>query len=54
MADIAIWMAGHISVPLYPILAPTSIEQILVHSEAKVMFVGKLTGWEDMLGGSSW
>jgi long-chain acyl-CoA synthetase len=51
MADIAIWMAGHISVPLYPILAPTTITQILDHSGAKVMFVGKLSGWDEMRAG---
>ncbi|MEH6584450.1 MAG: AMP-binding protein [Halioglobus sp.] len=51
MADIAIWMSGHISVPLYPILAPTTITQILDHSGAKVLFVGKLAGWDDMRAG---
>ena len=51
LADIAIWMAGHISVPLYPILSPTTIKQILDHSGAKVLFVGKLTGWETMQAG---
>lgn len=51
MADIAIWMAGHISVPLYPILSPSSIKQILDHSGAKALFVGKLTGWETMQAG---
>ena len=51
IADIAIWMAGHISVPLYPILSSTSIKQILDHSGAKVIFVGKLAGWEEMSKG---
>lgn len=51
MADFAIWMAGHISVPLYPILSPNSIRQILEHSESKVMFVGKLENWEHMSTG---
>lgn len=48
MADIAIWMAGHCSVPLYPVLASKTIKQILDHSESKVLFVGKLQGWEAM------
>src|SRR5688572_12292248 len=39
MADLAIWMAGHISVPLYPTLSSGSIRQILEHSESKVLFV---------------
>ncbi len=48
LADIAIWMAGHVSVPLYPILTPQTIRQILDHSESKLIFVGKLDGFADM------
>ena len=48
MADFAIWMAGYVSVPLYPTLAADTIRQILEHSEAKLLFVGKLDGWEAM------
>ncbi|MDN3919004.1 AMP-binding protein [Roseateles violae] len=51
MSDLAIWMAGHVSVPLYPTLAPETIRQILEHSEAKALFVGKLDGWETMKAG---
>ncbi|MDO9072814.1 MAG: AMP-binding protein [Rubrivivax sp.] len=51
MSDLAIWMAGHVSVPLYPTLAPDTIRQILVHSEAMACFVGKLDGWEGMKPG---
>ncbi len=51
MCDFAIWMAGHVSVPLYPTLAAETIRQILVHSEAKLLFVGKLVGWEAMKPG---
>ncbi len=51
MSDLAIWMAGHVSVPLYPTLAPDTITQILSHSEAKACFVGKLDGWEHMKPG---
>ena len=46
MADFAIWMAGHVSVPLYPTLAADTIRQILEHSESKLLFVGKLDGWD--------
>jgi long-chain acyl-CoA synthetase len=46
MVDLAIWMAGHISVPLYPTLQSKGIKQILDHSEAKLLFVGKLEEWE--------
>jgi long-chain acyl-CoA synthetase len=51
MADFAIWMAGYVSVPLYPTLAAGTIRQILEHSEAKLLFVGKLDGWEEMKPG---
>ena len=51
MCDFAIWMAGHVSVPLYPTLAAETIRQILTHSEAKLVFVGKLDGWEAMKPG---
>jgi len=51
MSDFAIWMAGHVSVPLYPTLAAGTIRQILEHSEAKLLFVGKLDGWAGMKPG---
>ncbi len=51
MSDLAIWMAGHVSVPLYPTLAPETVRHILVHSESKACFVGKLDGWEGMKPG---
>ncbi|MEQ1686063.1 MAG: AMP-binding protein [Burkholderiaceae bacterium] len=51
MCDFAIWMAGHVSVPLYPTLAAETIRQILVHSESKLLFVGKLDGWDAMKTG---
>ncbi len=51
LADFAIWMAGHVSVPLYPTLVATTIRHILDHSEARLLFVGKLDGWEAMRPG---
>lgn len=51
MSDFAIWLAGAVSVPLYPTLAPATIRQILEHSGAKLLFVGKLDGWEGMKPG---
>ena len=51
MTDWAIWMAGHVPVPLYPPLAADTIRQILVHSESKLLFVGKLDGWDHMKPG---
>ena len=51
MSDLAIWMAGYVSVPLYPTLAPETITQILTHSESQACFIGKLDGWEHMKPG---
>ena len=51
MADWAIWMAGHVSVPLYPTLAANTVRQILEHSESKLLFVGKLDVWDEMKPG---
>jgi long-chain acyl-CoA synthetase len=51
MSDLAIWMAGYVSVPLYPTLTAQSVRQILEHSEAKACFVGKLDEWETMKPG---
>ncbi len=51
MTDWAIWMAGHVSVPLYPTLASGTVRQILEHSEAQLLFVGKLDVWDEMKAG---
>ncbi len=51
MSDFAIWLGGFVSVPLYPTLAAGTIRQILEHSGAKLLFVGKLDGWADMKPG---
>jgi long-chain acyl-CoA synthetase len=51
MSDLAIWMAGHISVALYPTLNAETVRFILEHSEAKLIFVGKLDSWEEMKPG---
>jgi long-chain acyl-CoA synthetase len=45
MTDLAIMMSGHVSVPIYPTLSATGIRQILEHSEAKVIFAGKLDNY---------
>ena len=51
MTDLAIWMAGYVSVPLYPTLAAGTVRQILTHSEAKACFIGKLDGRDTMKPG---
>lgn len=42
IADLAIMMGGFISVPLYPTLSALHIRQILEHSGARLVFLGKL------------
>lgn len=51
MADLAIMMAGHVSVPLYATLTAPSIKQILEHSGAKAIFVGKLDDYKNQQEG---
>jgi long-chain acyl-CoA synthetase len=51
ICDYAIWMAGYVSVPLYPTLAADTIRQILEHSESRLLFVGKLDGFDGMKRG---
>ncbi len=48
LTDLAIWMAGHVSVALYPTLNAETVSYILEHSEAKLVFVGKLDTWDEM------
>lgn len=51
MADLAIWMAGHVSVPVYPTLSADGVRYILEHSESKVIFLGKLDSFEKQKSG---
>jgi long-chain acyl-CoA synthetase len=51
MSDLAIWMAGYVSVALYPTLAASTVAQILTHSDARACFIGKLDGWDSMRPG---
>ncbi|NOY70139.1 MAG: AMP-binding protein [Deltaproteobacteria bacterium] len=52
MADLAIWMAGHVTVPIYPILTADIVKYTLKDSESKFLFVGKLDAvWDEMKKG---
>ncbi len=51
MSDWAIWMAGHVSVPLYPTLNADTVSYIVDHADIQVMFVGKLDDWDAMKPG---
>jgi long-chain acyl-CoA synthetase len=53
LADLAIIMAGHVSVPIYPTLKDDSIRPIVEHSESVLVFAGKLddfSGQKDAFG----
>lgn len=51
IADLAIIMSGHITVPFYPNLTSNQLNQVLTHSESKVIFTGKLDDWKGMKSG---
>lgn len=51
IADLAIWMAGHVSVPLYPNLTADSVAHVLTHSQARLALIGKLDDWSAMAPG---
>jgi len=53
ISDLAIMAAGYVSVPMYPNLNEKTVKQILEHSEAKAIFVGKLDAapWKEMQPG---
>lgn len=51
IADLAVWMAGHVSVPLQPTLSVAALRQVVEHSAARLIIVGKLDGWETLRSG---
>jgi len=51
ITELAIWMAGHITVALFPTLDEKTVKYILSHSEASMLFVGKLDVWDEMKPG---
>ncbi len=51
MADLAIWMAGHVSVPVYPTLPASDVRYILEDSETRLVFFGKLDHPDDIRAG---
>lgn len=46
LSDLAIMMAGYISVPIYPTLGPDTIKYVLEHSESKAIILGKLDDYD--------
>ncbi|QUM83070.1 AMP-binding protein [Moritella sp. 28] len=48
--DLAIMYAGYISVPIYSTANAKTINYVLDHSEAKVLFIGKLDNYQSLEG----
>jgi len=53
LADLAISMAGYVTVPVYPTLTGDTVAYILEHSESQLCFIGKLDDnpWNEMKEG---
>ena len=51
IADLAIIMAGYISVPFFPNLKSNEIENLLEFGDVKALFVGKLENWDEIKKG---
>tara|TARA_R110002110_G_scaffold406421_1_gene626304 strand:+ start:111583 stop:113256 length:1674 start_codon:yes stop_codon:yes gene_type:complete len=51
ICDLAIWMAGHATIALYPTLNADTVEYILDHSDSRLVFIGKLDDWDAMREG---
>jgi long-chain acyl-CoA synthetase len=45
MAELAVWMAGGTTVSIYPTETAETVRYVLEHSEASLLFVGKLDTW---------
>jgi long-chain acyl-CoA synthetase len=50
LADLAISMAGHVSVPIYPTFNGEALDYILQHSAAKAAFIGKMDDISSLQG----
>lgn len=51
MSELAIWMAGFTTVAIFPTEGDKTIQYVLEHSGAKLLFVGKLDTWENQKAG---
>lgn len=51
MAELAIWMAGYTTVAIFPTETAQTVNYVLEHSDARLLFVGKLDLWEHQAPG---
>jgi long-chain acyl-CoA synthetase len=47
MAELAVWIAGYTTVAIFPTERSATVRYVLDHSEASLLFVGKLDTWEE-------
>ena len=45
MAELAIWLGGYTTVAIFPTETADTVRYVLEHSEASLLFVGKLDNW---------
>ena len=53
IADLAIIMAGYVSVPFFPSLKSHEIKNLLEFGDVKALFMGKVENWEEIKKGIS-
>ena len=51
IAELAIWMAGGSTVAVFPNERADTVRFVLEHSDAKLLFVGKLDNWDNQRNG---
>lgn len=51
IAELAIWLAGGTTVAIFPTEGPDTIRFVLEHSDARLLFIGKLDTWEQQRAG---
>ena len=51
MAELAIWMAGHTTVAIFPTEGADTVKFVLEHSGASLLFVGKLDNFDQQKAG---
>ena len=51
IAELAIWIAGCTTVAIFPTESAETIRFVLDHSDARLLFVGKLDNWEQQAAG---
>jgi long-subunit acyl-CoA synthetase (AMP-forming) len=51
MAELAIWLAGYTTVAIFPTEGAETVRFVLEHSEASLLFVGKLDTWPQQESG---